>query len=214
MTNVFSHISTSVDGYVAGPHQSLEAPLGEGGQQLHEWAFATDTWRDRHDQPGGRRSVDSDVVAESVRDIGAYVMGRNMFGGGTGPWEQSWRGWWGEDPPFGVPVFVVTHHPRAVLELEGGNVFEFVTDGVEAAVAAARQTAGEQRVAVIGGASIINQCLAAGLIAELQLHVTPIVLGGGSRLFDGVSPELRLEVTDTLAGDGVTHVTYRVSAGG
>ncbi|GAB3169607.1 RibD domain-containing protein [Micromonospora palomenae] len=209
MTTVSCQISMSLDGYVAGPDQSRQDPLGRGGLRLHEWFFGLDAWRERHGLAGGGRGVDVEVVDEMTRDIGAYVMGRRMFGGGDGPWDLDWTGWWGEDPPFRTPVFVLTHHPRETLVMRGGTEFRFVTDGLAAALGQAREAAGDGVVSVAGGASTVNQCLAAGLLDTLQLHVVPIVLGGGERLFEGVG-DPRLEQVSVVAGPTVTHVTYRV----
>jgi dihydrofolate reductase len=217
MTTVFSHISVSLDGYAAGPRQSPDNPLGEGGMQLHEWVFGLEAWRSSHGLEGGTRSVDGEVVQACQRDIGAYVMGRGMFGGGPGEWDSTWQGWWGDDPPFHTPVFVVTHLPREPLAMEGGTRFEFVTDGVTAAVSRAREAAEASsggRVLIAGGASVINQALSAGVVDELQLHVVPVLLGDGARLFDGVSPDVSLSVSDVVAGNAVTHLTYRVARRG
>src|SRR5919202_4429437 len=139
MSRVTCQISMSLDGFVAGPDQSLQNPLGEGGERLHEWALATDAWRAHHGQSGGEHNADAEVIEEVTQGVGAYIMGRRMFGGGDGPWDDSWRGWWGENPPFHVPVFVLTHHARAPLAMEGGTTFTFVTDGFESALAQARQ---------------------------------------------------------------------------
>jgi dihydrofolate reductase len=207
---VTSQISMSLDGYVAGPNQSLKNPLGEGGFRLHEWVFPTASWRAQQGMAGGEEGPDSEVAAAVMRDNGAYVMGRNMFGGGPGSWDEQWRGWWGEDPPYHAPVFVLTHHPREPLEMRGGTTFTFVTDGVEAALARARAAAGDRDVAVAGGARTVNQFLAAGLLDELHLHIVPVVLGGGERLFDGVGDPV-LEPVEVVASPKVTHVTYRVA---
>jgi dihydrofolate reductase len=209
MSTIKCQITISLDGYVAGPNQSLENPLGEGGMRLHEWAFATDAWQEQHGSSGGERSPDSEVIAEGVDNVGAYVMGRNMFGGGPGPWDEAWRGWWGEDPPFHTPVFVVTHHAREPLEMEGGTTFHFVTDGVSAAVHQARAAAGERDVSVAGGAATVQQVLAAGMLDELYLHIVPILLGGGERLLDHAG-DPRLEIVKTVGSPTVTHVKYRV----
>ncbi|WP_446212483.1 dihydrofolate reductase family protein [Micromonospora sp. IBSANI012] len=209
MTTVSCQISMSLDGYVAGPDQSRQDPLGRGGLRLHEWFFGLDAWRERHGLAGGERGVDAEVVDEMTRDVGAYVMGRRMFGGGDGPWDLDWTGWWGEDPPFRTPVFVLTHHPRETLVMRGGTEFRFVTEGLAAALRQARAAAGDRVVSVAGGASTVNQCLAAGLLDTLQLHVVPIVLGAGERLFEGVG-DPRLEQVSVVAGPTVTHVTYRV----
>ena len=208
MTRIRSQISISLDGYVAGPDQSLQDPLGVGGLQLHEWVFVTESWRRHHGLDDGERSTDSEVVEQAVLGIGAYVMGRRMFGGGDGPWDLSWTGWWGDEPPFRAPVFVVTHHERAPLPL-GATTFTFVTDGIAAAVDAARAAAGGGDVAIAGGASTIRQCLAAGLLDELQLHIVPVLLGAGERLLDGLGG-VRLEQVAVVGSDAVTHVTYRV----
>jgi dihydrofolate reductase len=209
MSTIKCQITVSLDGYVAGPNQSLEHPLGEGGERLHQWALATDAWQEQHGSGGGEHSADSEVIAEGVAGVGAYVMGRRMFGGGPGPWDEAWRGWWGEDPPFHTPVFVVTHHAREPLEMEGGTTFHFVTDGVPAAIEQARAAAGEGDVSVAGGAAIVQQVLAAGLLDELYLHVVPVLLGGGERLLDGVGDQ-RLEIVKTVGSPTVTHVKYRV----
>jgi dihydrofolate reductase len=207
MSQVTSHISVSVDGYVAGPNQSMANPLGEGGERLHEWAFATDSWQEQHGRSGGERNADAEVIERATANVGAQIMGRRMFAG-DGPWDPEWRGWWGEDPPFHVPVFVLTHHEREPLELQGGTTFHFVTDGIESALSQAREAAGDQNVHVAGGASAVNQYLAAGLLDELLLHVVPIVLGGGARLFENVG-DPKLEPVEVVASPAVTHVRYR-----
>ncbi len=177
MGSVRSQISVSLDGFAAGPEQSTENPIGIGGMQLHEWVFATRSWRSQHGQEGGEDGVDSDIAARAADGVGAYVMGRRMFGGGEGPWDESWTGWWGEDPPFKVPVFVLTHHPREPLQMSGGTTFTFVTDGVEAVLSQAREAAGERDVMIAGGANAIQQVLAAGQLDELQLHICPGAAG-------------------------------------
>ena len=209
MSSVRCHISISLDGFVAGPNQSVENPLGEGGEDLHEWIFETASWREGHGQEGGERGADSEVVDGVFQGIGAYVMGRRMFGGGDGPWDETWRGWWGEDPPFHTPVFVLTHHPREPLPMEGGTTFTFVTDGIESALEQARAAAGDGDVAIAGGASAIQQYLAAGLLDELYLHIVPIVLGAGERLLEDVG-DPTLEPVEVVASPAVTHVKYRV----
>src|SRR5213079_793428 len=163
MSRVTCQISISLDGFVAGPNQSIDNPIGEGGMRLHEWLFETAAWRRQQGLAGGAASPDSEVVDEVVRDVGAYIMGRKMFGGGDGPWDESWRGWWGEEPPYRTPVFVLTHHAREPLPMEGGTTFHFVTDGVESAVEQAKQAAGDGDVVIGGGASTVQQCLRAGL---------------------------------------------------
>jgi dihydrofolate reductase len=182
-------ITTSLDGYVAGPNQTLEEPLGAGGERLHDWMTRLASFKSRHGQEGGEVDGESEAHEAFLARVGAYVMGRRMFSGGEGPWADDPKssGWWGEDPPFGAPVFVVTHQAREALELEG-TTFTFVTEGVESAVAQARDAADGKDVAVIGGANIADECLRAGLLDELRIHVAPILLGGGARLFEGVPP--------------------------
>ena len=209
MSSFTSQISVSLDGFAAGPNQSADEPLGEGGERLHEWALATESWRRQHGKQGGETGPDSDITDSFGKGVGAFIMGRKMFGGGPGPWDESWRGWWGEDPPYHVPVFVLTHHPREPLEMQGGTTFHFVTDGIEAALEQARAAAREADVKVIGGASAIQQYLAAGLLEELHLHIVPIVLGGGERLLENVG-DPKLEPIDVVASPAVTHVKYRV----
>jgi dihydrofolate reductase len=208
--SVRCQISISLDGFVAGPNQSVENPIGVGGMRLHEWVFATDSWRASHGLEGGERGVDADVIEQATANIGAYVMGRRMFGGGEGPWDLAWRGWWGDDPPFHVPVFVLTHHPRAPLAMEGGTSFTFVTDGLSAALAQARAAAGDSDVAISGGADVVQQCLSAGELDELQLHIVPTLLGAGERLLENVG-DLTLEQVAVVASAAVTHVSYRVT---
>jgi dihydrofolate reductase len=213
MSKVHADISMSLDGYVAGPDADLEQPLGAGGEALHEWALASQSWRESHGQEGGERNADSDVIAETVAATGAVVMGRRMFSGGSGPWEPDprARGWWGEDPPFHAPVFVLTHHEREPLPMEGGTTFHFVTDGIESAIEQARAAAGEQDVLVAGGGTVIAQAIAAGLIDELQVHIAPVFLGGGARLFDGMPADDGLEIARVVDSPTVTHLRYRVT---
>jgi dihydrofolate reductase len=209
MSQVTAVISISVDGYAAGPNQSMDTPLGEGGERLHDWTVATRTWRAQHGREGGETGPDDDVVSWFGRGVGAYIMGRNMFGPPEGgEWDESWRGWWGENPPYHVPVFVLTHHPREPVEMEGGTTFHFVTDGIESALEQARTAAGDQDVQVIGGAKAIQQYLRAGLLDELRLHVAPVVLGSGERLLEDVG-DPKLEPVEVVAG-AATHVRYRV----
>jgi dihydrofolate reductase len=177
--------------------------------RLHEWVFGTHAWQAQHGKEGGERNADSQVVEDAVRGVGAYVMGRRMFGGGDGPWDESWRGWWGEEPPFHVPVYVLTHHEREPLLMEGGTTFTFVTAGVDAALEQARAAADGQDVRIAGGASAVRQCLAAGLLDELTLDIVPVVLGAGERLLEDVGDPL-LEPTNVVASPGVTHITYRI----
>lgn len=203
-------ITTSLDGFVAGPNPSVDHPLGEGGQQLHEWAYALRSFREMHGESGGETGIDDDVLAEAQRGPGAIVMGRNMFGGGEGPWgEPAWNGWWGDEPPFRMPVFVLTHHPREPLSMQGGTTFTFVTEGVDVALDQARDAADGKDVAIAGGANVIQQCLAAGAVDELQIHIAPLLLGAGTRLFEG-GGEVELEPIRMIESPAVTHVRYRV----
>jgi dihydrofolate reductase len=222
MSVVRAHLSISLDGYAAGPNQSLDNPIGEGGMRLHEWVFPTAAWRGQQGLEGGEDSADSAVAEEAVRGVGAYVMGRHMFGGGTGAWDESWTGWWGETPPYHVPVFVLTHHARAPLVMSGGTTFTFVTGGLEEALAQAGAAAGDQDVMVAGGAATVRQCLGAGRLDELYLHLVPILLGRGERLFgEACEPNMgqreavddpRLEPISVVASPTVTHIRYRVSS--
>jgi dihydrofolate reductase len=209
MSSVTCHISVSLDGFVAGPSQSPENPIGEGGMRLHEWGFATESWRRQHGLDGGERSADSEVAEEVARGVGAHIMGRRRFGGGDGPWDETWTGGWGDDPPYHTPVFVLTHHPREPLPMQGGTTFTFVTDGVESALEHARGAAGDKDIAIAGGASAVQQYLAAGLLDELYLHIVPVVLGAGERLLQNVG-DPTLEPVEVIASPAVTHVKYRV----
>lgn len=214
MPKVAFDISISLDGFVAGPDPSVEQPLGKGGERLHEWAYGLATFHERHGRPGGEAGPDDEVLAEVFDGVGAMVMGRRMFGGGDGPWgDPPWEGWWGEDPPFRAPVFVVTHHAREPVAKEGGTSFTFVTEGVEAAIEQARSAAGDLDVSVAGGASVIQQGIRAGLVDEGQIHLVPTLLGGGTRLFEGLDPDATaLEKTRTIDSPGVTHLSYRFTA--
>jgi dihydrofolate reductase len=203
-------ISISLDGFVAGPTQSEENPLGEGGERLHDWVVALASWREAHGHEGGEVNESTPILEEARENVGAAVMGRNMFGPvGGGPWDEQWTGWWGDDPPYHYPVFVLTHHPRDPVEMKGGTTFHFVTDGIESALGRAREAAGDKDIMLFGGAQVINQYLAAGLVNELELHVVPILLGGGARLFDDLgAAELRLEQVRAVEAPGVTHLKY------
>jgi dihydrofolate reductase len=197
MTMVTCDIAASVDGYVAGPNQSFENPFGEGvDDRLHRWMF------------DGAEDNPEEIAA--VTSAGAYIMGRNMFSPGRGAWDEEWLGWWGPEPPYHAPVFVLTHHPREMLVMEGETTFTFVTDGPESALAQARAAAGDRDISIAGGAATINQYLAAGLIDELRLHVAPVILGSGERLFTGVL-DVDLEHVRTRGTDLVTHTTYRIT---
>ena len=209
MGKVKVSMAMSLDGFVAGPDQSLENPLGEGGEQLHEWMFGLEAFQRAHGGEGGAVNASTPIVEDMSDNVAAHVMGRNMFGGGPGPWDEAWRGWWGDEPPFHGPVYVLTHHAREPLAMEGGTTFFFVTDGVEAAVAAARAAAGDGDVLIAGGASVVQQCLAAGLIDELTLSVSPVLLGGGERFFaEGMTGAL--EQAAVVEAPGVVHLRYRV----
>ncbi|MFC8825038.1 dihydrofolate reductase family protein [Streptomyces sp. NPDC057137] len=201
MTSVTCRVSISLDGYTSAPGQSLENPFGEGGMGLPQWQFETD-------QEG--RSADAEILAQAGRGVGAYIMGRRMFGPGTGEWDEEWKGWWGPNPPYHAPVFVLSHHPREPLTMEGGTTFTFVTDGIESALEQAKKAAGDGKVAIAGGATAIRQYLAAGLIDELLLHIVPITLGAGERLLEGAAG-LALDPVEVVASPTVTHVRYRLS---
>jgi dihydrofolate reductase len=201
----------SLDGFIAGPNQSVENPLGEGGEQLHEWALALEAWRKPHGLEGGDVNASSEVIEKALENVGATVMGRNMFGG-EGAWDDvPWDGWWGDNPPFHTPVFIVTSHAREPVAKQGGTTFTFVTDGIESALEQAREAAGGKDVALGGGANVAQQYLKAGLIDELQIHLVPVLLGEGARLFDNLGDaEIRLECVRAVEAPGVTHLTYRV----
>jgi dihydrofolate reductase len=201
MAKVAADISVSLDGFVTGPNDSVESGLGEGGERLHEWMYELASWRERHGREGGETGPDSDILDEAFRNTGAFVMGRRMFDHAEGPW--------GDDPPFHAPVFVLTHRDREPLVKEGGTTFTFVTDGVESAVEQARAAAGEKDVSVAGGASAIQQCLGADLLDELQVHLVPVLLGEGVRLFDQLD-DIELEVTRVIESPGVTHLRFNV----
>jgi dihydrofolate reductase len=209
MSSVTCQISISLDGFVAGPNQSVKHPIGEGGMRLHEWVIVTDSWREQHGLDGGERTADAEVVDEVVQGVGAYIMGRKMFGGGDGPWDETWRGWWGEEPPFHAPVFVLTHHKREPLSMRGGTTFTFVTDGIESALEQAQTAAGDKDVAIAGGASAVQQYLEAGMLDELYLHIVPIVLGAGERLLEDVG-DPTLGPVKVIASPAATHIKYRV----
>ena len=205
-------ISMSLDGYIAGPDPSEEDPLGKGGEQLHEWALKLAAWREPHGREGGEVNESTAIVEESQANIGASIMGRNMFGGGTGPWgDDPWNGWWGDDPPFSWAVFVLTHYEREPLEMKGGTSFTFVTDGIESALEQATEAADDKDIALGGGADVAQQFLAAGLIDEMQINLVPVLLGGGTRLFDNLSgADVALEPIRMVETPDVTHLKYRV----
>jgi dihydrofolate reductase len=201
--------AVSLDGFAAGPHQDLENPLGRGGAALMQWFFPTRTFRRVHGGEGGTTGIDDRAAAQSFENVGAWILGRNMFGPVRGPWpDESWKGWWGEEPPYHVPAFVLTHHERRPLEMKGGTIFHFVTDGIEAALDRAREAAGGRDVRIGGGAATMRQYLAAGLIDELRLAVAPVLLGRGEPLFAGLDlPALGYRVTAHEASEAALHVT-------
>lgn len=210
MSKLRFRISLSLDGFIAGPNQSVQAPLGIGGERLHEWVVVLEAWRRPHGKPGGEVNESTAVMEAEMANLGATIMGRNMFGGGPGPWSKTdpWNGWWGKNPPFHHPVFVLTHHARAPLTTEGGTVFTFVTDGIESALEQARRAAGGKDIALGGGARAGQQYLRAGLVDEMQLHLVPTLLGGGERLFDTVDNLHGLVLVETIAAPNVTHLRF------
>ncbi len=212
MSKLRFRISMSLDGFVAGPNQSVDNPLGVGGMRLHDWVFPLKAWREMHGMEGGEVDASSTVVEEAIANIGATIMGRNMFGGHPGPWDKDkpWKGWWGDDPPYHHPVFVLTHHRREPLELEGGNTFTFVTNGIESAIEQARRAARGKDISLAGGANVAQQYLKAGLVDEMEISLAPVLLGSGERLFDGVGVDLHgLELIRTVATPQVTHLKFQ-----
>jgi dihydrofolate reductase len=203
-------IAMSLDGYTAGPEQSTENPLGIGGEQLHEWVLPLAAWRMMHGLEGGEVNASNRVVEESLANIGATIMGRNMFGGHPGPWDsrKPWNGWWGDNPPFHHPVFVLTHHARPPLRLEGGNTFTFVTDGIKSALEQARRAARGKDVSLASGANAAQQYLSAGLVDEMEISLVPTLLGAGERLFEGVTDLGGLRPVRTVAAPDVTHLKF------
>ena len=213
MSKLSCDISISLDGFVAGPNQSEENPLGEGGERLHDWVVPLAAWREAHGKEGGEVNESAQVLDEARANTGASVMGRNMFGPPAGgDWgDGQWTGWWGDDPPYHHPVFILTHHPRDPVVMEGGTTFHFVTDGIESALGQAREAAGGTDVMLWGGVQAVQQYLAAGLLDELELHVAPVLLGGGARLFDNLGDaEVQLEQVRTVEAPGVTHLKYTI----
>jgi dihydrofolate reductase len=200
----------SLDGFVAGPNQSVDNPLGVGGMRLHEWVFPLRVWRAMHGMEGGEANESSRVVEESMANLGATIMGRNMFGGHPGPWdpEKPWNGWWGSNPPYHHPVFVLTHYAREPLQLEGGTTFHFVTEGIDAALEQARRAAGAKDIQLAGGAHAARQYFVAGLVDEMLLHLAPTLLGSGERLFQGISDLRGLELVQNVAAPNVTHLKF------
>jgi dihydrofolate reductase len=213
MPRFFLDISMSLDGFVAGPDATLEEPLGKGGERLHEWALRLASWRSQHGLEGGETGPDDELSRELQARVGAVVMGRKMFSGGDGPWESDPNAdaWWGDDPPFHVPVFVLTHHEREPVVKEGGTTFTFVTDGIESALEQARAAAEDSDVQLSGGASVAQQYLRAGQLDELNIHVAPILLGGGVSLFGELGPDAPgLKLTKVVESPFVTHLTYEI----
>jgi dihydrofolate reductase len=210
---VFVDISMSLDGYVAGPNQTLEDPLGKEGEKLHEWVFRLASWREPHGMTGGETGPEDDLVRANIERTGAVIMGRRMFSGGSGPWESDPNAdaWWGDNPPFHVPVFVLTHHERETVEKEGGTTFVFVTDGIESALEQARVAAGGKDVAVAGGAEAVQQYLRAGVVDDVTLHLAPVLLGGGVSLFGDLGTDLRLNLLSVLESPFATHLRYEVA---
>ena len=211
MSKLRFKISMSLDGYVAGPNQSVDNPLGVGGMRLHEWVFPLKAFREMQGETGGEVNESSPVIAEAFKNVGATIMGRNMFGGHPGAWNSAkpWNGWWGPNPPFHHPVFVLTHHERELLKLEGGNAFTFVTGGIKAAMEQARRAAQGKDISLGGGADVAQQFLKAGLIDEMIVSLVPVLLGSGERLFDDVGDELHgLKLVQTIPAPGVTHLKF------
>lgn len=216
MSLVVLDITMSLDGFVAGPDQGPDQPIGRDGTRLHEWVYGLATFRAMTGEGGGIHNADDEILAATLARPGAVVMGRGMFGGGPGPWgspewgDAPWQGWWGPEPPYHAPVFVLTHHAREPLEMQGGTTFTFVTDGIASAIEQAKAASGERDVSLAGGAKTASQALAAGLLDELHIHVVPILLGGGARLFQGDHEPIALEKTAAIDSPGVTHLRYRV----
>jgi dihydrofolate reductase len=200
--------SVSIDGFGAGPRQDLQNPLGVRGTELHNWFFHTEMFKKMQGQSGGTTGIDNDFAAQSFENVGAWILGRNMFGPVRGPWkDDSWKGWWGDNPPYHTPVFVLTHHARSPLAMEGGTTFHFVTDGLQPALKKAKESAQGKEVRIGGGVSVIRQYLIAGQIDEMHLAVTPVLLGEGEHLFFGINlHQLGFRLIRTVAGENATHV--------
>lgn len=205
---IVAGFSLSVDGYGAGPDQRLDDPLGKRGEELHTWHIATKTFQTMIGTEGGTEGIDNDYSARSMTGFGAFILGRNMFGPIRGDWpDDAWKGWWGDNPPYRAPTFVLTHYPRDPIEMEGGTVFHFVTDGIEAALERARSTAGDRNVKIGGGVSTVRQYLEAGLVDEMHLAISPVVLGRGEAMFAGIDlPALGFRVIEHVATDAATHI--------
>ena len=216
MTRLRLSISMSLDGYVAGPDQSVSEPLGSGGELLHDWVVATRSWRQTHGKEGGETGPNDEIAAEHFQNVGATIMGRHMFGGGDGPWSTNppWKGWWGQNPPFHHPVFVLTHYPRQPLDLQGGTTFYFVTDGIRASLEQAKKAARGKDISLGGGADVAQQYMKAGLLDEMDLHVVPLLLGGGARLLDNTDgKQTAYECVRVVNTPSVTHYRYRLKSG-
>jgi dihydrofolate reductase len=214
MAKFFLDISMSLDGFVAGPDATLEEPLGKGGERLHDWVLRLASWRSQHGLEGGETGPDDELSRETTARAGAVVMGRKMFSGGDGPWESDPNpdAWWGDNPPFHVPVFVLTHHEREPVVKEGGTTFTFVTDGIQSAFEQARAAAGDRDILLSGGASVAQQYLQARLLDELHIHVAPILLGGGVSLFGELGTDApRLKLTNVVESPFVTHLSYELA---
>lgn len=213
MSKLRVHIAISADGFVAGPNQTEQNPLGEGGERLHEWVVSLAAWRGMQGMEGGEVNESTPIVEESIQNIGAGVLGRNMFGPPSGgDWgDGSWKGWWGDDPPYHNNVYVITHHPREPLVMKGGTTFHFVTDGIERALERAKESARGQDVRLWGGGQVINEYMAAGLLDELELHIVPVLLGSGSRLFENLGgAKVGLDQIRAIGAPGVAHIKYRL----
>jgi dihydrofolate reductase len=210
MSKLRLSITMSLDGFVAGPDQSEQNPLGIGGMELHRWLLPLEAFRERHGEEGGEVNASTPIAEQILGNVGATIMGRNMFGGGPGPWQpDAWKGYWGDNPPFHHPVFVLTRHRREPLELKGGTTFNFVTDGIESALEQAKAAAGDEDVSLGGGANVAQQYLAAALLDEILLSVVPIFLGDGARLFDNLGePKPTLRQVEAIEAPGVTHIRY------
>ena len=212
MSKIHYFSSMSLDGFVAGPNQSKENPLGINGHLLHEWMRKLTVWRKQAGFEGGETNANTQVFLKKDFEDGAIIMGRNMFGGGPGPWKEPiWKGWWGDNPPFHLPVYVVTHYPRPTLEMEGNNTFTFVTEGIETALELARKSANGKDIAIYGGGTIAKQFIAAGLVDEITIHLIPVFLGAGVKLFDSDSlTYVKLEQTHVMEGPGAVHLKYKI----
>lgn len=211
MGGVRVHMMISLDGYTAGPNQGPDKPFGDIPELFLDWVFRLKSFRDLFGQEGGETGATDDVIRETAENLGATVIGRNMFGGGPGPWPlDAWNGWWGDNPPYHTPVFVLTHYTREPLVMQGGTTFNFVTEGIETALARAKEAAGDRDVRIGGGANLVNQYVTAGLVDEMELHIVPVLIGDGTRLFEGIqAPHRQLELVRAVAGAQVMHLKYR-----